>query len=758
MRLSRTCSLLACALLWTAALPASASGGDSYQTNRFASEFQPANAELFASGNLGVVPGSYWRVYHYLAYQAARGRALTSQQVAALDLKTWHVSNSSEWAGVDPEKNNSETWVAARAPYAAQAGLPAVLPMDPHAETEDNETYLNCHSDAFRQAGVTMAARARLGAGGKPDAWFKLWLQGQDAVFSNCEERHHGPAANSPKRVVKLPRALPANAPDWLKDDHAYQSAAANFYARNFDLARTQFQEIARQPKSPWQALAPYLAARTLIRKAVLEFPLREQEPAAPARIAALAQARQELDALAPASVPARQMGSLVAARLNPAERLAALARALDKEPFGPDTPHMVSDYLLLMDKLLDTAPNSIVTAREPMTLWIASMQSGPVVRDLSQNQVKQLLEQRAGALDAVRKSWIKQPDPLWMAPLLTMAGANELSAAERKAAAAVPPTHPLYQTVQYHLARLALAEQHGERADQDLDRLLSAYGKQMSVATTNRFLALKMASAGTVDEFLKAAPRRPDPVERGEAIDAPEDHASGTDADFGTAVWRHLPMSELKVLLKHPLLPPGWKPMLQETIFTRAIIFNDEDTALGLLDAVASTRKSTAHLYQRYRKAASGAGRKLAGALILVNTPELQPSVVNQDDKARFWGCGTHEQPPLAAHMPVPAPRFLGAQRTAQAAREQETLLRLPLRTEFLAPVLLEWARIKPVDEEAPKALHFLVASTRMECPGGTAVPEEKQLRARYSREAYELTHKLYPASKWTKATKYYY
>ncbi|MCE3605707.1 hypothetical protein LXA47_19155 [Massilia sp. P8910] len=758
MRLTCTCSLLASALLWMAALPASASGGDGYQTNRFASEFQPANAELFASGNLGVLPGSYWRVYHYLAYQAARGRPLTKEQVAALDLNTWHVGSASEWAGVDPEKNSADTWLAARAPYAAQAGLAAAIRIDASADTGDSESYLNCHSDAFRQAGATMSARARLGAGAKPDAWFKLWLQGQDAVFANCEEPPHKFGEPLPKRVVKLPPPLPANAPDWLRDDHAYQTAAANFYARNFDLARTQFQAIGRQPKSAWQALAPYLAARTLIRKAMLDYPLREKQPAARERIEALAQARQELDALAKTSAPARHMATLVEARINPAERLAALARALDKEPFGPDTPRMLHDYLVLMDKMMDAQPDSARAAKEAMTVWIASMQAGLGAGDVPGDPGQQA--RRADVIEILRKSWLKQGDPLWLAPLLAMAHANELTSTERKAAAAVAATHPLYQTLQYHLARLALLEQQAERADKDIDRLLSAYGKQMSVATTNRFLALKMVSAGTVDDFLKAAPRRPDPVERGAAIDAQaKADATETDEDFGIAVSRHLPMAELKILLKHPLLPPAWKSMLQETMFTRALIFNDEETALGLLDAVARTRKSTAHLYERYRKAASGAERKLAGALILVNTPELQPAVVDKNDKARVWGCsGADGQPPAMAHRVMPAPRFLSAQLTAQAAREQETLLRLPLRTEFLAPALLEWARTKPADEEAPKALHFLVGSTRMECPYGRAEPEEKQLRARYSREAYEVAHKLYPASKWTKATKYYY
>jgi hypothetical protein len=758
MRLSSTCFLFAGSMLWACAAPAAASGDDFYRTSRFASEFQPASAALFAAGQLGVVPGSYWRLYHYLAYQAARGRPLSKQQVAALTIDSWHVGTASEWNNVKPDSPGPATWLAARAPLAAQLGLPATMEIDVSAVATHGDAYLNCHPDAFRQAGLSMAARAALAAGGKPDAWFKLWLQGQDAVFANCEEPRHEWDKPVPKRVVKLPPALPADAPAWLRHDHAYQSAAANFYARNFDQARSQFEAIARANGSPWQALAPYLAARTLIRKATLAYPLDGKDPA-PERLAALAQARQELEALARTSAPARQMASLAEARLDPAARLATLARALEKEPFGPDTPRMLSDYLVLMDKL----PRRItMAASEPMTAWIASMQADAVLDEWSSGRGALLQEQRVAALERLRKSWLKQDDPVWLAPLLSLAQPNELHAAERKAASAMPATHPLYQTVQYHLARLALAEHEGERAEHDLERLLASQGKQMSVATSNRFLGLKMLAAGTVDAFLAAAPRRPDPLERGEAIDAPASgatSASATDDDFDVALWRHLPLATLGVLRSHALLPPASAPRLEESMLARALIAGDEDTALGLLDAVARARKSTAHLYQRYRKAASGAERTLAGALILVNTPELHPAVFDKDDNKRYWGCRKEwGDGPVLVRQGAPAPRFLSAQQNAAAAREQETLLRLPLRTEFLAPTLLQWARSRPADEEAPKALHFLVASTRMECPYGSALPEAEQVRARYSREAYEVLHKYYPASKWAKATKYYY
>jgi hypothetical protein len=106
----------------------------------------------------------------------------------------------------------------------------------------------------------------------------------------------------------------------------------------------------------------------------------------------------------------------------------------------------------------------------------------------------------------------------------------------------------------------------------------------------------------------------------------------------------------------------------------------------------------------------------------------------------------------------PAQPPRYLSAEQLAAAGKEQQQLLKLPLRTEFIAPTLLAWAKQKPNDEEAPKALHFLVASTRMECPYGTDKEEKDQLRSQYSKEAFNLLHKLYPNSKWARQTKYFF
>ena len=755
MRLSHRYSLVAAALLCAVSAPASSSGDDGAYVNPFASQFQPSRLPNYARGNLGVVQGSYWRLYQYMAYKAATGKPLTPQQVAALAPNAWRVGPGAvtDYAE-NPERNGTGDWIAKRAEYAAALSLPARDGVGFMSEGTAMESYVNCHADAFKQAAATLDARAQLGAGGKPDAWTRQWLLGQDAVFANCEEPNHPYDKPRPARVVQLPPPLPKAAPEWLKFDHAYQSAAANFYARSLDTARSQFQAIALQPKSPWQTLGGYLAARSLIRKAALEYPLRADAPVPPQRAALLTQAKQELVAISTAYAPAKRMIALVEARINPDERIAALARILDKEPFGADTPALLSDYLVLLDSQ-DTRVT--IQAKEPLTAWIGTMQA-PALAVSDESGTRRTL-----ALATLRKSWLRQNDALWLAPLLTLAQRGDLNDAEKKAAAAVPATYPLYLTVQYHLTRLAIDDKDYNSADKNIDRLFASHGKTMSVATTNRFLALKTATASTLDGFLKASLRRPEQIGSPDETRPEPAEAARTDEDFGRVVLGMLPMGELKALLKHPKLPAEWKPKLEETVFTRALIFNDEATALELLDSIAKSRKTTAHLYARYRAATPGAARKLAGDIILVNTPELEPAVLGANNNGvRYWGCSTpsYKFPmPDADHSSQSfAPHFIDKEKLAEADKENKLMLALPLRSEYVAPSLLAWAATKPADHEAPKALHLLVAATRMECTSGTSKPEKEQMRARYSRAAFDMLKKDYRDSKWAKATKYFY
>jgi hypothetical protein len=105
------------------ALPAArASGGDGYEENAYAPEHHVTEAALpgYAAGRLGVVPGSYWRVYLALAWRAAQGHPLSAAETAALNVDGWHVGPTApDWqARHDEDATGIAAWLAAR----AQAG------------------------------------------------------------------------------------------------------------------------------------------------------------------------------------------------------------------------------------------------------------------------------------------------------------------------------------------------------------------------------------------------------------------------------------------------------------------------------------------------------------------------------------------------------------------------------------------------------------------------------------------------------------
>ena len=144
-----------------------------------------------------------------------------------------------------------------------------------------------------------------------------------------------------------------------------------------------------------------------------------------------------------------------------------------------------------------------------------------------------------------------------------------------------------------------------------------------------------------------------------------------------------------------------------------------------------------------------------------MVNAPEFNPAIVEDSGSIRTWGCGYgnptgtdsgYDQPLAGVSNTL---NFMKKEAVDAAQKERTQLLALPLRSEYLAPTLLAWAKQKPKDLEAPKALHFFVTYTRMECPYGNIHPLAK---TSYSKEAFELLHRIYPKSDWATKTKYYF
>ena len=719
-----------------------ASGGDGFSENLFAPENHVPQAELaaYAGGKLGVVLPSYWRIYHFLAYRALTGHALSKAELALLQVHGFNVGTPID--GYADDQNGVAGWLKAR---AAVRGAPEVK-VGAVTDIGDFTMILNCPPDAFDRAAKTLALRVEQGG----QKWAAAWLAGQDAVFANCSpELANRAAPGMPaQRPLSLPPTLPSTAPAWLVKDAAYQRAAAQFYGGRYDEARAGFQAIAKDTASPWQPLGGYLAARALIRSAVA-VPGDNVKPAqVPALRERLQLARAEMAAAAPTFAPARSMLTWIDVRLRPEERRRELSAALAVDAIGAASPQMLTDYLFLMDRL--SAP-ALAAAADPMTAWIGVMQAAGALRDANPGDASADKAHLAAVAQA-RAQWTQRHDAAWLLAVLTNARAGELSPAEAKAAAAVKRDTPAFVDVQYHLARLALAEGRIKEADAGVSALLA---QQPAPSVRNRLLRMKMVTAPTAEAAFAAAVRVPADTRGGGPI--PDEAAPSSparyDADLRAHLETHLPLAALVRL--QPLLPVSERTWLAEMMWTRAVLLGQYALADGYTDTLARDRATTRPLYERFKQAAKPAAKREAALLILANTPELAPHIMPQkhaDGWGSYWSCAIPDNGDDG--MDTLWPAFVGAAERTQAEAERAELRKLPKRSSYLIPLVLDWAKRNKADPEAPKALHFLVAATRNECGAGAseATPHN------YSKDAFDYLHAQYPKNEWTARTRYYY
>ena len=289
--------------------------------------------ERFARGQIGVLQPTYARSYLVVAYRNLIGETLSDDEVKAIS-SLWNdrLNLGSDWGYEDWLKK----WNDARAKVPGTAPTKDIRVYRDREKPHEYESFLNCQEDAFENAVATLNERIKtLGA---DSTAVREWLAAQDIVFSNCGSGQQIPEAASPEQDASI------------RADRAYQIAAANFYATKFDEAAQQFDAIAGDASSPWRPIAPYLAARALLRKGSLAAEPQQGEPA-------LAEAQKRLasivkdKALARAHHAANRLLNLTSLRLHPEETVRDLARVIGKKDAAANFKQAVWDYTVLLDK-----------------------------------------------------------------------------------------------------------------------------------------------------------------------------------------------------------------------------------------------------------------------------------------------------------------------------------------------------------------------------------------------------------------------
>jgi hypothetical protein len=711
--------------------------------------------DKFVQGQIGVVKPSYARSYLFAAYRQMQGASFDPGEQGALQ-ELWKERLDLSWDA--PEDEWIKPWLDARSKVAAAGPAPKISLYRNREKPNEYESYLNCQQDAFATAAATLNERMRKFSADSSE--LKDWIRAQDTVFSNCSEGH------------TIPDAATAGEP-LLRADRSYQIAAANFYAGSFGDAENQYVSIAHDSSSPWRPTAEYMIARTFLRQASLG----KDEDKQGALSKAETQLKQILNDknLSSQHHASARLLNLVRLRLHPEQKLHELAGAIMQKKPGEGLKQDVWDYTVLLDKIVgEDAEEATVRKEIPAAVtqddvsdWIVTFQNS---YDRSLEHALQRFEQTSSLP--------------WLVAVLSKVDAKNPKTASLLAAASKVDHHsPAFDSVAFYRVRLLMEAGKDEEARNILDEILGSDRTQMPPSAVNMFVALRMILARSAEEFLRDAPRPPAgfsydedgreiPVEPKEVEKPKEETSLLFDQDSTTFLNEHAPLSLLLNAATARSLPTHLRRDVAQAAWLRAALLDRREESTRLIPVLSGFYPSLKELLATYQAANTAEARRFTAAYIALKFPGLRPTVtpglgrstpISEVDSFRDnWWCLAASPRLLEADVTADQetntpksstqklPGFLSPSEQAAAVKEVATLNALGVAPNYLSRTVIEWANRNPADPRVPEALHLAVTSTRRGCT-------DKET-GRWSKAAFDLLHRRYPNSPWTRKTKYWF
>jgi tetratricopeptide (TPR) repeat protein len=706
----------------------------------------------FARGDIGVIQPSYARSYLYVAYRHLSNAPFTPAEQKALT-ELWNDRlHSGSYLGEDDWVNG---WLEARKKVAGLPESPKISVYRNREKPNEYESFVNCTADSFNTAVVTL--NERLNKYGADNAAVRTWVEAQDQVFANCSEGKQVPAE---LRVDD----------DLARADRKYQIAAANFYATNFYEARKAFEAISTDSKSPWRVIAPYLAARTLVRQASLE--------PADQKIALLTQAEGLLKKILAdkqqtgSHAAANRMLDLVRFRLYPSDRMHELAHVLTTKTENPHLKQDLWDYTLLLDGALESEDQKkplTMLQGDDLTDWISTLQTGS----------NESLEHSLARWQATHSS------PWLIAVLSKIDGKHSRAAQIIAEALKIKSNSPAFASSRFHAVRLLMQAGKPNEARDLLDQLLKNNRSSFEASALNLLIGQRMMLATDIEDFLTHASRIPaalswnddgreTPSEPGDVSDESKSLIGKAlfDEDATNVLNKQMPLSLLKQAALSESLPRHLRLDLTQAVWIRAILLDDFKTADELVPTLRKLSPALGKSLDEFAKLTLPEDKKFTGLYIWLKFPGIEPIVdtgigrtspLNQQDTYRDnWWCGssftqstapaTEEETSAVAFTATNngAPLFLTAAQKADGNRQWVALTKLGTMPNYLSKQAIQWATKNPADPRAAESLHLAVTSTRFGCT-------DKET-GRWSKAAFDLLHRKYPNTAWAKKTKYWF
>ena len=707
--------------------------------------------DQFARGRLGVVEPGWARSYLVAAYRNLSGAALSPNEAAGIKA-LW--DERLNYSGELDDSAWIKRWLDARNKVPGLAASAEIRAFRNREKPHEYESFLNCQEDAFDNAVTTLNERIKRFSADSTQV--RDWIAAQDTVFSNCGAGRQIPDSPRPDQDALI------------RADRVYQIAAANFYAGGFDEARQQFDAIARDNSSPWRDKAPYLAARSLLRKG--SFADKDEE-----RVPSLTEAETRLNAilkdksLASSRQAAARLLNLVHLRLHPAETLHELAHAIIAKDGKADFKQAVWDYTALLDRFVgdgekvDKQKLPAEVSADELSDWILTFQ-----------------DQSAATANYSFGQWQKTRGLPWLVAAISKAtGTQQQLDALLSAAAQVDHQSPAFTSVAFHSVRLLIDAKRVDDARGLLDRYLANDRQNLPASALNLLLAQRMSLARNLEEFLQAAQRKPAGFsDDSDGREIPEDeneikeNTKGgelfLDQDAASIFNKAMPVSVVRDAARSRTLVPNLRRDVAQAAFVRAALIDDRETAVLAAALLQELHPELKEFLAAYQTAATADARRFAAAYLSLKFPGLRPYVsygigrtspMNEIDSYRDnWWCA---EPPSSRSgapsegegeskpKPVVPPQFLKPAQSL-ATKQYASLQALGTAPNYLCRIAVEWAEKNSADRRAPEALHLAVKATRYGCT-------DKET-GRWSKAAFDLLHQRYPNSAWAKETKYWF
>lgn len=794
---SKSALLLACCLLAnTVVLPALSCGPFS-DSPIFTYSYNPdLPLSLYAQGNLGLLKPTFARSYLYVAYRYLTDQPLSKDEQRGvltyldyrlglsntLDSSRYPSITNSTTGGEPPVQEDLpspalQIWEKARASAGGKDWPKDFSTFRSYRASYTN--YYNCPDDAFRTATNTLKElTAKYGQGSAP---VKSWLDAQDLVFCHCGDPGYQPKTYEPKPEPAFPEPLKDNQDPLLVADRNYQIAASHFYGQQFDKSFEEFSAIAKDSNSPWSQIAPYLAARTLVRKATLLQDKTDAVLLGKAKV--MLEQFMQNDKNSVLKPAAQELVDFIELAIEPSKQLRMLSKRLQSktvnEHFGQD----LYDYVVAFNNTLGQGFDDC--ADSPNSLFASSITNQESLnKDLSETLAKvgddELLLWtvifQSPAPNSYKLSldhYKKNHAPIWLISALSKADTKsaELSLLMEDAAK-FDPKSKAYATVIWH--RLRLLRQQG-KLDEAYKITCDFINQNTAIfgpSTINNFRQLALVLSKNFPDFLKYGIDHPAGINSGwTGNELPEDLSKVEQAKSFPAVPsrlvdaavltinKNVPLSYWATIAKDTRLTAAQKLDILQAAYVRSVMLNNSSVVKAIAPELGKQAPYLVPHIKSIEQSKNSTEKSFNFAFMCLQNPGMKPYVEEGMGRSEppnerdMYGDNWWDSKPatFGATPDADVPRaFLSQAELAKGQQETAALAKFGVGSNYLTGLVLAFVKTNPQDPRIPEALSRAVKSAKF---GPT-----DENTTDWSRRAFKILHSTYAKSKWAKDTPYYY